>query len=142
MAAYDDQVGDEYYVDDPAGSFEQDLFYALDADVRHTVNQALAQAIRPIKHHIIGFAEQQSWVAPSGPQIVEESSLSVSSQAHKQFRNMHTADFESIIRSLAKEHDYNTSASALKSKTKEDSVSPSSAHSPDQGGDPPRKPHH
>ncbi|KAJ1116608.1 hypothetical protein NDU88_004814 [Pleurodeles waltl] len=59
MDAYDDQGGDEYYVDDPAGSFEHDRVYALDAGVRHTVNQALAQAIRPIKQHLIGFAEQQ-----------------------------------------------------------------------------------
>ncbi|KAJ1197305.1 hypothetical protein NDU88_001165 [Pleurodeles waltl] len=66
MAAYDDQGSDEYYEDDPSGSFEQDLVYALDAGVRYTVNQALAQAIRPIKHHLIGFAEQQEWVASSG----------------------------------------------------------------------------
>ncbi|KAJ1164302.1 hypothetical protein NDU88_004747 [Pleurodeles waltl] len=64
MAGFEDQAGEEYYSDDSAGSFEQDLVYALDAGVRHTVNQALAQAIRPIKHHLIGFAEQQGWVAP------------------------------------------------------------------------------
>ncbi|KAJ1191143.1 hypothetical protein NDU88_000459 [Pleurodeles waltl] len=83
MAAYDDQGGDEYYVDDPVGSFEQDLVYALDASVRHTVNQALAQAIRPIKHHLIGFAEQQGSVAPSVSQMVEDPSLSGGSQALK-----------------------------------------------------------
>ncbi|KAJ1096407.1 hypothetical protein NDU88_001549 [Pleurodeles waltl] len=58
-SAYEDRRGDEYYVDDPAGSFEQDLVYALDAGVCHTVNQALAQAIRPIKHNLIGFAKQK-----------------------------------------------------------------------------------
>ncbi|KAJ1100057.1 hypothetical protein NDU88_005146 [Pleurodeles waltl] len=63
MAGYEDQASDEYYLDDSAGSFEQDLVYALDAGVRHTVNQPLAQATRPIKHHLIGFAEQQGWVA-------------------------------------------------------------------------------
>ncbi|KAJ1132809.1 hypothetical protein NDU88_011110 [Pleurodeles waltl] len=57
MAGYEDQAGDEYYMDDSTGSFEQDLFYALDAGVHHAVNQALAQAIRPNKHHLIGFAE-------------------------------------------------------------------------------------
>ncbi|KAJ1166568.1 hypothetical protein NDU88_006967 [Pleurodeles waltl] len=55
MATYDDQGGDEYYVDDPVGSFEQDLVYALDDGVRHTVDQALAQAIRPIKYHLIVY---------------------------------------------------------------------------------------
>ncbi|KAJ1135271.1 hypothetical protein NDU88_001712 [Pleurodeles waltl] len=78
MAAYNDQLGDEYYVDDTVGSFEQDLLYALDAGVRHkdllyaldagvrhTVNQTLAHAIRSIKYHLIGFAEQQGWMAPS-----------------------------------------------------------------------------
>ncbi|KAJ1120397.1 hypothetical protein NDU88_008567 [Pleurodeles waltl] len=139
MAAYNDQVGDDYYVDDPAGSFEQDPVYALDAGVCHTVNQVLAQAIRPIKHHLIGFAEQQGWVASSGPQIVEEPSLSVSLQAHKLDRNPHTADFGSLIRSLAKEHDYNSSASAPKSKTKRDLDSSSSAHSSNQGDDHLRK---
>ncbi|KAJ1127420.1 hypothetical protein NDU88_005822 [Pleurodeles waltl] len=36
MDAYDDQGGDEYYVDDHAGSFEHDLVYALDAGVTET----------------------------------------------------------------------------------------------------------
>ncbi|KAJ1135246.1 hypothetical protein NDU88_001690 [Pleurodeles waltl] len=83
MAAHEDQGGDEYYVDDPKGSFEQDLVYALDADVRHTVNQALAQAIRPIKHHLIGFAEQQGWVDLSGSQMVKDPTLWGGSQALK-----------------------------------------------------------
>ncbi|KAJ1191601.1 hypothetical protein NDU88_000917 [Pleurodeles waltl] len=64
MAGYGDQAEDEYYFEEPAGSSEQDLVYALDAWVRHTVNQALAQAIKPIKHHLLGFAEQQVLVAP------------------------------------------------------------------------------
>ncbi|KAJ1213890.1 hypothetical protein NDU88_001520 [Pleurodeles waltl] len=138
MAAYDDQGGDEYYVDDPAGSFEQDLVCALDDGVRHTVNQALAHAIRPIKHHLIGFAELQGWVAPSGTQALTEPSLSGSSQALKQGNNPHAADFESLIRSLARDHDYNTSSSQ-KSKSKNDLASSSPDHSSDRGDDPPRK---
>ncbi|KAJ1093710.1 hypothetical protein NDU88_006802 [Pleurodeles waltl] len=54
MAGYDDQAEELYYMDDTAGSFDQDLVYALDAVVRHSVNQALAQAIQPIKHHLLG----------------------------------------------------------------------------------------
>ncbi|KAJ1137537.1 hypothetical protein NDU88_003935 [Pleurodeles waltl] len=119
MDAYDDQGGDEYYVDDPVKSFEHDLVYALDAGVRHTVNQALAQAVRHIKHHLIGFAEQQGWVAPSGAQAITEPSLSGSSQALKQGNNPHAADFESLIRSLTRDHDYNA-VSSQKSKSKED----------------------
>ncbi|KAJ1099691.1 hypothetical protein NDU88_004790 [Pleurodeles waltl] len=72
MAGYEDQADDGYYLDEPGGSFEQDLVYALDAGVRHTVNQALAQAIKPIKHHLLGFAEQQGWVAPLGIQSIME----------------------------------------------------------------------
>ncbi|KAJ1160601.1 hypothetical protein NDU88_001097 [Pleurodeles waltl] len=96
MAGYEDQAGDEYYLDDSAGSFEQELIYALDAGVRHTVNQALAQAIRPIKHHLIGFAEQQGWVAPSGVQTIIEPSLSGGSQSLQQSHNQDASDFESL----------------------------------------------
>ncbi|KAJ1182176.1 hypothetical protein NDU88_007370 [Pleurodeles waltl] len=135
MDAYDDQGDDEYYVDDPTGSFEHDLVNALDDGVRHTVHKALAQAIRPIKHHLIGFAEQQGWVAPSGAQAITEPSLSGSSQALKQGNNLHAAHFESLIRSLAMDHDYNA-ASSKKSKSKEDFASSSSDHSSDQGEDP------
>ncbi|KAJ1130013.1 hypothetical protein NDU88_008371, partial [Pleurodeles waltl] len=31
MVGYEDQADDGYYLDEPAGSFEQDLVYALDA---------------------------------------------------------------------------------------------------------------
>ncbi|KAJ1165889.1 hypothetical protein NDU88_006306 [Pleurodeles waltl] len=131
MAAYNEHLDDEYYLDDPAGSFEQDLVYALDAGVRHTVSQALVQAVRPIKYHLIGFAEQQAWVVPSGSQIFEDHSLSGGSQALKQSKNPHSVDFESLIRSLARDHDYNTSSSTLKSKPKEDLDASSSEHSSD-----------
>ncbi|KAJ1128199.1 hypothetical protein NDU88_006578 [Pleurodeles waltl] len=134
MAGYNDQAGNEYYVDDPAGSFEQDLVYALDAGVRHTFNQALAQAIRPIKHHLLGFAEQQGWVAPLDVQALTEPSLSGGSQTLKQSTNPHAADYESLIRSMAREDDYNATSSQ-KSKSKEDLASSSSA----QGDDPPCK---
>ncbi|KAJ1194966.1 hypothetical protein NDU88_004250 [Pleurodeles waltl] len=109
------------------------LVYALDAGVRHTVNQALAQAIRLIEHHLIGFAKQQGWVVPPGSHIVEDPSLSGSSQALKQGKNPNSADFKSLIRSLAREHDYNTSSSTLKSKPKKDLDSSSSEQSSDQG---------
>ncbi|KAJ1171636.1 hypothetical protein NDU88_003496 [Pleurodeles waltl] len=59
MAGYDDPAEELYYMDDTAGSFDQDLVYALDADVRHSVNQALVQAIQPFKHHLLGLVEQQ-----------------------------------------------------------------------------------
>ncbi|KAJ1184447.1 hypothetical protein NDU88_001253 [Pleurodeles waltl] len=137
MAGYEDRAGEEYYLDDSAGSFEQDLVYALDAGVRHTVKQALAQAIRPIKHHLICFAEQQGWVAPSGVQSIIEPSLSGGSQSIKQSHSPHAADFESLIRAMAKEHDYN--ASAQKVKFTDDLVSSSFDHSSEQGDDPPYK---
>ncbi|KAJ1165369.1 hypothetical protein NDU88_005797 [Pleurodeles waltl] len=107
-AGYEDQAEDLYYLDEPAGSFEQDLVYALDAGVRHTVNQALAQAIQPIKHQLLGFVEQQGWVAPSGIRPIGEPPLPANTQASKQSTNPHSADFESFIRNMAREHDYNS----------------------------------
>ncbi|KAJ1139550.1 hypothetical protein NDU88_005920 [Pleurodeles waltl] len=136
MAGYEDQAGDEYYMDDSAGFFEQDLVYALDAGVHHTANQALAQAIRPIKNHLIGFAEPQEWVAPSGVRTIIEPSLSGGSQTLKKSHNLHAVDFESLISAMAKEHNYN--ASSQKAKSREDLASSSSDHSSDQGNDPPK----
>ncbi|KAJ1172915.1 hypothetical protein NDU88_004757 [Pleurodeles waltl] len=97
-------------MDDTTGSFDQDLVYALDAGVRHSVNQALAQAIQPIKHHLLGLVDQQGWVAPvSAPPIVD-SSFAANPQSAKQSSNPHAADFESLIRNMAREHDYNAGA--------------------------------
>ncbi|KAJ1169571.1 hypothetical protein NDU88_001464 [Pleurodeles waltl] len=134
MAGYEDQADDAFYLDEPARSFEQDLVYALDAGVRHTVNQALAQAIKPIKHHLLGFAEQQGWVAPSGVQSIIEPSLSAGTQTIKQSHNPHSADFENLIRAMIKEHDYNTST---QKKAMSDPASSSSDQSSEQGDDPP-----
>ncbi|KAJ1208747.1 hypothetical protein NDU88_004130 [Pleurodeles waltl] len=108
--------------------------YGLDAVLLHTVNQALAHTIRPIKHHFIGFTKQQGWVAPSGSQMVEDPSLSVSGSllALKPGKNPHPADFDSLIRFLVRDHDYNASTTS-KSKSKKDLASS------DQGDDPPRK---
>ncbi|KAJ1084125.1 hypothetical protein NDU88_004278 [Pleurodeles waltl] len=135
MAGYEDQAEDLYYLDEPAGSFDQDLVYALDAGVRHTVNQALAQAIQPIKHHLLGFVEQQGWIAPSGSQSVGELPLPANTQASNQSTNPHSADFESFIRNMAREHDYN---SGSQKKAVSDPAS-SSEQSSEQGDDPPRK---
>ncbi|KAJ1114497.1 hypothetical protein NDU88_002733 [Pleurodeles waltl] len=134
MAGYEDQADDGYYLDEPASSFEQDLVYALDTGVRHTVNQALAQAIKPIKHHLLGFAEQQAWVAPSGIQSIMEPSLSANAQASKQSNNPHSADFESLIRNMAREHNYN---SASQKKAASDPASSASENSSEQGDAPP-----
>ncbi|KAJ1108870.1 hypothetical protein NDU88_006240 [Pleurodeles waltl] len=135
MAGYEDQAEDLYYLDEPAGSFDQDLVYALDAGVRHTVNQALAQAIQPIKHHLLGFVEQ-GWVAPSGIQPIGELPLPAKTQASNQSTNPHSADFESLIRNMSREHDYN---SGSQKKAVSDPVSSSSEQSSEQGDDPPRK---
>ncbi|KAJ1194908.1 hypothetical protein NDU88_004193 [Pleurodeles waltl] len=136
MAGYEDQADDGYYLDEPTGSFEQDLVYTLDAGVRHTVNQALAQVIKPIKHQLLGFAEHQGWVAPSGIQPIMEPPLPVNTQASKQSTNPHSADFESIIRNMAREHDYN---SGSQKKAVCDPVSSSSEHSSEQEDDLPSK---
>ncbi|KAJ1197063.1 hypothetical protein NDU88_000925 [Pleurodeles waltl] len=132
IAGYGDQAEDEYYFEEPAGSFEQDLVYALDAGVRHTVNQA--QAIKPIKHHLLGFAEQQVWVAPSGVQSIMEPSLSAGTQSIKESHNPHSADFVTLVRAMAKEHDYNA---PTQKKAASDPASSSSEHSSEQGDAPP-----
>ncbi|KAJ1169152.1 hypothetical protein NDU88_001058 [Pleurodeles waltl] len=135
MAGYDDQAEELYYLDETTGSFDQDLVYALDAGVRHSVNQALAQAIQPIKHHLLGLVEQQGWVAPASAQPIGESSLSSSTQASKQVTNPHAADFESLIRNMAREHDYN--AGSQKKAVSDPASSSSSKHSSEQGDSPP-----
>ncbi|KAJ1167300.1 hypothetical protein NDU88_007692 [Pleurodeles waltl] len=137
-AGYDDQAEELYYLDDTAGSFDQDLVYALDAGVRHSGNQALAQAIQPIKHHLLGLVDQQGWVAPVGAQPIGESSFAASTQAAKQTSNPHAADFESLIRNMAREHDYNA-GSQKKAVSDPASSSSSSEHSSEQGDVPSRK---
>ncbi|KAJ1099645.1 hypothetical protein NDU88_004744 [Pleurodeles waltl] len=138
MAGYDDQAEDLYYMDDTAGSFDQDLVYALDAGVRHSVNQALAQAIQPIKHHLLGLVDQQGWVAPVSAPPLGDSSFAANPQSAKQSSNPHAADFESLIRNMAREHDYNAGA---QKKVVNDpaSSSSSSEHSSEQDDAPPRK---
>ncbi|KAJ1176497.1 hypothetical protein NDU88_001775 [Pleurodeles waltl] len=137
MAGCDDQAKKLYYLDDAAGSFNQDLVYALDAGVHHSVNQALAQAIQPIKHHLLGLVDQQGWVDPVGAQPIGESSFAASTQAPKQTSNPHAADFESLIRNMAREHDYN--AGSQKKAISDPASSSSSEHSSEQGDVPPRK---
>ncbi|KAJ1140467.1 hypothetical protein NDU88_006819 [Pleurodeles waltl] len=137
MAGYDDQAEELYYLNYTAGSFDQDLVYALDAGVCHSVNQALAQAIQPIKHHLLGMVDQQSWVAPVDAQPIGESSFSASTQAAKQTSNPHAADFESLIRNMTREHDYN--AGSQKKAVSDPASSSSSEHSSEQGDVPPRK---
>ncbi|KAJ1127671.1 hypothetical protein NDU88_006066 [Pleurodeles waltl] len=136
MAGYDEQADDLYYIDDTAGSFDQDLVYALDAGVRHSVNQALVQAIQPIKHHLLGLVDQQAWAAPVGAPSLEDPSFAAGPQSAKQPSNPHTADFQSLLRNMAREHDYNAGS---QKKAVDDPASSSSDHSSEQEDAPPRK---
>ncbi|KAJ1110239.1 hypothetical protein NDU88_007594 [Pleurodeles waltl] len=138
MAGYDDPAEELYYMDDTAGSFDQDLVYALDAGVRHSVNQALVQAIQPIKHHLLGLVEQQAWAAPGSASTLEDSSFAAIPQPEKQLSNPHAADFQSLIRNMAREHDYNA-GSHKKGKDVPPSSSSSSEPSSEQEDAPPRK---
>ncbi|KAJ1127313.1 hypothetical protein NDU88_005716 [Pleurodeles waltl] len=136
MAGNDDQAEDLYYIDDTAGSFDQDLVYALDAGVRHSVNQALVQAIPPIKHHLLGLVDQQAWTAPVGAPSLEDPSFAAGPQSAKQPPNPHAADFQSLLRNMAREHDYNAGS---QKKAVDDPASSSSDHSSEQEDAPPRK---
>ncbi|KAJ1163229.1 hypothetical protein NDU88_003692 [Pleurodeles waltl] len=138
MAGYDDPAEELYYMDDTAGSFDQDLVYALDAGVRHSVNQALVQAIQPIKHHLLGLVEQQAWAAPGSASTLEDPSFAAIQQPEKQLSNPHAADFQSLIRNMAREHDYNA-GSHKKGKDVPPSSSSSSEPSSEQEDAPPRK---
>ncbi|KAJ1160649.1 hypothetical protein NDU88_001144 [Pleurodeles waltl] len=138
MAGYDDQAKDLYYMDDAAGSFDQDLVYALEAGVRHSVNQALAQTIQPIKHHLLGLVDQQAWAAPVSAPIIGDSSFAANPQPAKQTSNPHSADFQSLIRNMAREHDYNV-GSQKKAVDDPASFSSSSEHSSEREDAPPRK---
>ncbi|KAJ1153745.1 hypothetical protein NDU88_006503 [Pleurodeles waltl] len=140
MAGYDDQAEALYYIDDTAGSFDQDLVYALDAGVRHSVNQALAQAIQPFKHHLLGLVDQPAWIAPVSAPSLGDPSFAASPQPAKQPSNPHAADFQSLIRNMAREHDYNAGS---QKKAVDDPASSSSSsssdHSSEQEDAPPRK---
>ncbi|KAJ1184185.1 hypothetical protein NDU88_000995 [Pleurodeles waltl] len=138
MAGYDDQAEDLYYFDDTSGSFDQDLVYALDAGMRHSVSQALVHAIQPIKHHLLGLVDQQTWTAPIGAPALGDPSFSADSQSTKQTSNPHAADFQSLLRNMAKEHDYNA-GSLKKAVDAPASSSTSSGHSSEQEDAPPRK---
>ncbi|KAJ1187277.1 hypothetical protein NDU88_004055 [Pleurodeles waltl] len=138
MAGYDDQAEDLYYFDDTSGYFDQDLVYALDAGMRHSVSQALVHAIQPIKHHLLGLVDQQTWTAPVGAPALGDPSFSADSQPAKQTSNPHAADFQSLLRNMAKEHDYNA-GSLKKAVDAPASSSASSDHSSEQEDAPPRK---
>ncbi|KAJ1081982.1 hypothetical protein NDU88_002154 [Pleurodeles waltl] len=137
MAGYDDQAEDLYYFDDNTGSFDHDLVYALDAGMRHSVNQALVQAIQPIKHHLLGLVDQQAWSAPVGAPSLGDPSFSADAQSAKQTSNPHAADFQSLLRNMAREHDYNA-GSLKKAVDAPASSSASSGHSSEQEDAPPR----
>ncbi|KAJ1167130.1 hypothetical protein NDU88_007523 [Pleurodeles waltl] len=138
MAGYEGESGEGTFYDDSVGSFEQDLVYALDVGVRHTVNVALAQAIQLIKHHLLGFAEQQGWVPQSSSQ---EELPFLHDTGSSSVANPHQADFEQLVQTLIKEHGYSSSQSLhLRDESKGDSDASSSSYSPDRESDsPPRK---
>ncbi|KAJ1180202.1 hypothetical protein NDU88_005424 [Pleurodeles waltl] len=104
--------------------------------MRHSVDQALVQAIQPIKHHLLGLVDQQAWSAPVGALPMGELSFSADSQSAKQIPNPHAADFQSLLRNMAREHDYNA-GSLKKAVDAPASSSASSGHSSEQEDAPP-----
>ncbi|KAJ1102425.1 hypothetical protein NDU88_007475 [Pleurodeles waltl] len=135
MAGYEGESGEGTFYDDSVGSFEHDLVYALNAGVRHTVNVALAQALQPIKHHLLGFAEQQSWVPHSSSQ--EELPFSQDSSSGSG-ANPHQADFEQLVQALNKEPGYSSSQLLHPGgESKGDSDASSSSNSPGRDSDSP-----
>ncbi|KAJ1145483.1 hypothetical protein NDU88_011769 [Pleurodeles waltl] len=104
MADYEDDAGEGYCYGDHTGSFEQDSIYALDAEVCHTVSEALVNAIRPIKQSLLGFAEQQAGIPSTAPHG-EKSPVPNDAHMSKGDMNPPAADFDSFVRSLAKDQD-------------------------------------
>ncbi|KAJ1213132.1 hypothetical protein NDU88_000771 [Pleurodeles waltl] len=136
MASNEGESGEGTFYDDSVRSFEQDLVYALDAGVRHTINVALDQAIQLIKHHLLGVAEQQGGVPQSSSQealLVSQDPTSSSSVA-----NPKKTDFQQLVQSLNKGHGYSSSQLLhLRDESKEDSDSSSSSNNPDRDSDSP-----
>ncbi|KAJ1215097.1 hypothetical protein NDU88_002707 [Pleurodeles waltl] len=120
VRASQNQEGDEnyYFEETHTGSFEQDLVQALDADVHQTVNDALAKATTPLKHHLYGFVQQQTWLPPAG--ALSEGSTNLPS---KQF---HSEAFEKFAASLANEHPYSMPAEPHAEELSDDSDASSS----------------
>ncbi|KAJ1082676.1 hypothetical protein NDU88_002841 [Pleurodeles waltl] len=138
MAGYRGHSREGTLYDDPDGSFQQDLVYALNAGVRHTVNVALTQVIQPIKHHLLGFAEQQGWMPH--PRSQEELPFSQDPSSASD-ANPHEADFDQLLQALSKDHNYSLSQSLHpRDVSKEDSDSSASSQAPEKDPDsPPRK---
>ncbi|KAJ1110643.1 hypothetical protein NDU88_007991 [Pleurodeles waltl] len=109
--------------------------------MRHSVDQALVQAIQPIKHHLLGLVDQQAWSAPAGAIPMGEPSFSADSQSAKHIPNPHAADFQSLFRNMAREHDYNA-GSLKKAGDAPASSSASSSHSSEQEDAPPQEVRH
>ncbi|KAJ1144631.1 hypothetical protein NDU88_010928 [Pleurodeles waltl] len=129
---YEEELeGDEnyFYEEVHPGSFEQDLAQALDAGVRQTVNDALAKAITPLKHHLFGFAQQQGWLPPKGNMF--------EGQPNPPAKSIHAEAFEKLTSSLMTEHPYSMSTDPP-SDPSEDSEG-SSSHSPPMEDSQPRK---
>ncbi|KAJ1172447.1 hypothetical protein NDU88_004294 [Pleurodeles waltl] len=101
------------------------------------VSVALAQAIQPIKHHLLGFAEQQGWVPQSSSQEELQFSQDTGSSS---VANSHQVDFEQLVQALNKEHGYSPSQSLhLRVESKGDSDASSSSNSLDRDSDSPWK---
>ncbi|KAJ1135045.1 hypothetical protein NDU88_001490 [Pleurodeles waltl] len=73
---------------------QQDLVYAPDAGVRHTVNVALDKATQTIKHLLLGFTDQQGWVPHCSSQ--EELPFSQDPSGSSSVANPHQADLNKL----------------------------------------------
>ncbi|KAJ1131762.1 hypothetical protein NDU88_010095 [Pleurodeles waltl] len=126
----EDLEGDEGYFYEEAHSspFEQDLVHALDTGVRQTVNDALAKAITPLKHHLYWFAQQQGWFPPKGG-IIE-------GQSNPPTKAIHAEAFKKLTASLMAGHPYSIPADPHSDEVSEDSDANSSRSSPEDDTQP------
>ncbi|KAJ1114791.1 hypothetical protein NDU88_003022 [Pleurodeles waltl] len=127
------QEADEnyYFEETHTGSFEQGLVQALDAGVRQTINDALAKAITPLKHHLYGFAQQQGWLPPAGG-LSDESTTPRS-------KEIHSEAFQKLVASLANEHPYSMPAAPRSEELSDGSDASSSQESSKTDSHPPCK---
>ncbi|KAJ1092922.1 hypothetical protein NDU88_006032 [Pleurodeles waltl] len=135
---YDEyQEGDESYCYDAgqSGFFEQNLVQALDAGVRQTVNEALAKAITPLKHHLYEFVQQQGWI-PSSVSMIEGTKAAPATLPNK---DAHFEVFEMLAASLANEHSHSIPSEPRLEAFAEDSDGTSSESSSQEGTQRPRK---
>ncbi|KAJ1123583.1 hypothetical protein NDU88_002051 [Pleurodeles waltl] len=99
--------------------------------MRQTVNDALAKAITPLKHHLYGFAQQQGWLPPAGGLSDESTTLPP--------KEIHSEAFQKLAASLSSKHPCSMPAAPRSEELSDGSDASSSQESSKTDSHPPHK---